>query len=217
MLGKKTVIERVVESCRSAANHINFNKFGDIKVMVALLVPEGDRLTELSRKDAETFRGIAIVPGDLNDVLSRYAYASDAFAPDYVCRITGDCPLIPHFVISKHIVTAVKQRLDYVSNVHPDFRTEPDGYDCEVLSRALLEHTDRHAKDASDREHVTTFTRREMPLWAKQAQFIGYVDRCDMKYSVDTEEDYERVAKNSESVHMKILAAEAANVKVFRL
>lgn len=211
----RPMIDKVLEACRASAHHINFNKYGDIRVNVAVLVPDGDPLERYF--EAEGYNNITVVTGSLDDVLSRYMRAVNEFLPDYICRITADCPMIPHFVISKHIVTAVKQRLDYVSNVDPRFRTEPDGYDCEVLSRRLFDYTNESAKDPSDREHVTTYVRKHMPVWAKWGQFCGYADRSELKYSVDTQEDFERVANNFTSVKDKIQAAQAAGIKVFRL
>lgn len=209
------MVEKVLGACRASAHHINFNKYGDIRVNVAVLVPENDPLVEYFQ-DRDN-QNVTLVTGSLDDVLARYMAAVNEFLPDYICRVTADCPMIPHFVISKHIVTAVKQRLDYVSNVDPRFRTEPDGYDCEVMSRRLFDYTHEAAKDPSDREHVTTYARKNMPIWARCGQFVGYADRSELKYSVDTLEDLERVAGNFDAVKDKIAAAQAANVKVFRL
>lgn len=211
----KAMIERVLEACKSSAHHINFNKFGDIRVNVAVLVPHDDPLIEYFRADQH--QNVSVISGSLEDVLARYRVAVEEFEPDYVCRITADCPMIPHFVISKHIVTTVKQRMDYVSNVDPRFRTEPDGYDCEVLSRRLFDYLVDSARDKADREHVTTYIRRHMPVWAKWGQFCGYSDRSDIKYSVDTEEDLAAVISNIASVRDKIAGAQAAGIKVFRL
>lgn len=211
----KSMIDRVLEACKSSAHHINFNKFGDIRVSIAVLVPHDDPLIEYLR--SAEYQNISVITGSLEDVLSRYRVAVEELNPDFICRITADCPMIPHFVISKHIVTTVKQRMDYVSNVDPRFRTEPDGYDCEVLSRQLFDYLADSAKEKTDREHVTTYIRRNMPVWAKAGQFCGYSDRSDLKYSVDTEEDLSRVIANISSVKEKIASAHAAGVKVFRL
>ena len=116
-------------------------------------------------------------------------------------RITGDCPLIPPPVIVKAINVAVKNQLDYVSNVDERLRVSFDGMDCEVFSRNLLEYTYAKASDKSDLEHVTTFMRKPgLPKEFRVAHIIGYVDLSGTKLSVDTEEDLERVRKHKAKI-----------------
>ena len=119
--------------------------------------------------------------------------AAEKLESDFVVRVTGDCPLIPAFLITKHIKIAGINRYDYTSNVCDEFRTAPDGLDCEVLSKKLLNHLSVNATNKEDKEHVTSLIRRGLPPWASVGHVVSYFDLSDMKLSVDTEEDLERV------------------------
>jgi spore coat polysaccharide biosynthesis protein SpsF (cytidylyltransferase family) len=187
LLGGKTIMEHVIRTCQRSAIYIaQTYKNPPIRPQVLLLCPHGDPLVR-------AFEGwVDIVEGDEKDVLSRYAKAVDIHGPaDFVCRITGDCPLIPDYVISKVISIAVKNRYDYVSNVDPQCRSSEDGLDCEVMSGAMLAWINNKARTTYDREHVTTMITRDMPAWAKMGAVIGYFDRSAIKLSVDTPEDLE--------------------------
>jgi len=203
-LDGKPVIEHVISTCLSVRDYLSKSKIESIDVQVALLVPWGDPLK--SRFE----NMVRIIEGPEDDVLTRYWNAYKSGDYDFVARITGDCPLIPSFVIVKHIKCAVAFDADYVSNVDPMMRTEIDGWDCEVLSREALSWLNDNAKEQEDREHVTTLIRQIPPRWAKIGHVIGFVDRSSIKLSVDTIEDLERVSEQMANVKNKIAAAYAS-------
>lgn len=194
-IGDKTMLNHVVDSCLDAARYLNRNtSSNDIRASVALLVPKGDPIVT-TFKSTRSFDAVSIIEGDEHDVLSRYMELVKAQSPDYIVRITADCPLIPHFVISKHISNAVVNESDYESNVDERVRTAPDGWDCEVLSKRILEYANENAKSPSDREHVSTFIRSNPPEWIRHGTTISFLPMFGMlpKLSVDTQEDLERV------------------------
>lgn len=201
-IGDKMLLEHVYDACESAARYVNkFSSKTRNSVDVSLLVPMGDEIETI-------FKRKSIMPGSEHDVLSRYVKAADLLDLDYVVRVTGDCPLIPPYLISKHITLAVECDYDYVSNAYGDYRTSLDGVDCEVISRRLLEHMDKNATEAFDREHVTTYAKRCPPSWAKMGCVIGFFDHSNIKLSVDTEEDLENVRREYESVNKHLTEAE---------
>jgi spore coat polysaccharide biosynthesis protein SpsF (cytidylyltransferase family) len=202
MIGGKTVTEHVLAACRSAAYHTNrFTRGHGINVNVALLIPLGDNLGDEYRGRATVFEG------DLNDVLNRYVSAVSETASDYVVRVTGDCPLIPATVINKCISIAVKGNLDYFSNVHDKLRTAPDGWDCEVISKRLMEWLDENSKLPEEREHVTLRARTNPPDWARRGINIGHIDLSHIKISVDTPEDLSWVRKEHDRLNKLALRA----------
>ena len=209
-LGSKTVVEHVIDRCNRSALWLNGNNSLDVCCSVCLLIPIGDRLREL--------RGnFTILEGSEPDVLSRYVSMANNRYPDYIVRITGDCPLIPEYIISSVIKSAIKGENDYTSNTIPEFRTSIDGHDCEVLSNRMLQWLDKEANSELDREHVTTRIMKDPPSWARIHPIIGYYDMSHIKLSVDTQEDMNAVIKQYESVANKIAAARKKGYTVGRL
>lgn len=201
-VGDKMLLEHVYDACQNAARYVNgYSMKHGASVSVALLIPTGDEIEK-------QFKNCIIVTGPESDVLSRYQKAAIAFDADFIVRVTGDCPLIPPFLISKHIILAVERCYDYVSNAYGDNRTALDGIDCEVISRRLLDHCAKEATESFDREHVTTFAKSNPPDWAKMGCVIGFFDQSAIKLSVDTKEDLERVRIEYEAVSKHVAAAE---------
>lgn len=204
LLGGRPMIEHVLEAANRAAKYINRHSHKTfIQVNVALLVPRGDELADTYRKRT------IVVEGADGDVLSRYVAAMDRLNADYMVRVTGDCPLIPPYLISKHIKTALQNRYDYVSNVDADSRTACDGNDCEVMSRKMLRYLSETATDPHDREHVTALARHAPPSWARIGHVVGFLYLTDLKLSVDTPEDLERVRAQYDRIQRAIQQAEA--------
>jgi spore coat polysaccharide biosynthesis protein SpsF len=195
MLGAKTLLQHVVDSCNNAAVYNNkYSAKRGILVETAILCPTGDDIVE-------AFKGkVLIHEGPEHDVLTRYAQAAKKFSADYIVRVTGDCPLIPSFLITKHINTALQNSHDYVSNIDERIRTAIDGFDCEVFSKRALDWIDENATSEYDRQHVTPLIRKSPPHWASIGHVIGQVDLSDMKLSVDTLEDLERVKHHYDKI-----------------
>lgn len=202
-IGSKRLLDHVIDACQSAASYSNrFTNKKNFSVQVAVLCPDQDPIEQAFRGQCEVMTGPEL------DVLSRYYYAATKVGADYVCRITGDCPLIPPYVISKHISIAIVGGYDYVSNVDEACRLSLDGIDCEVLSMSMLEWLFEHARDPYDREHVTTLARKAPPEWAAKAFTASYFNNSGIKLSVDTKEDLERVRKEYDAVGKALIAAE---------
>jgi spore coat polysaccharide biosynthesis protein SpsF (cytidylyltransferase family) len=203
MIGEKRLLDHVIDAAKMSAGYLNYhsNKSG-IFVRVGLLIPEGDRISE------EFQRKCPMYFGPEHDVLTRYKRAADKTGCDYVVRLTGDCPLIPPYLISKHIKIAIINNYDYVCNSDETVRTALDGIDCEVISKRLLDYMYEFARDAYDREHVTPLARKAPPSWARLGFVGGFFDQSEMKLSVDTQEDLERVRKQYASLTKRIADAE---------
>jgi spore coat polysaccharide biosynthesis protein SpsF (cytidylyltransferase family) len=128
--------------------------------------------------------------GDLVDVLARYANAAREFGADVVVRLTADCPLVDRDLIDRAITTLTAGDYDYVSNVDPP--TFPDGLDVEAMTNRALQMAHDTALDASDREHVTPYIRRNKAVF-RQATFHSCVDLSSLRWTVDHEDDLELV------------------------
>jgi spore coat polysaccharide biosynthesis protein SpsF len=207
----RMMLDRVIDACRTAIGHIKRKHGCDAKVVV--LTPEGDPIV------GEFGPRCEVIEGPEQDVLSRYKIAMDREQPDYLVRITGDCPLIPYQLIAGIVNLGLTHEYDYISNVDERFRTMLDGVDVEVISHRLFLYAAGTAKERADREHVTTFIRRNPPEWAKTAMVVTHFDHSDIKLSVDTPEDLARVRKSYEQAFSKFQSAIAhyGNGRVHRI
>lgn len=190
MLGKKTILQHVVDAAMSAKKYISMSTHKvKIECDVAILHPNEDYQLINSCQG----RGVKLIGGEENNVLSRFLNAHDTLKPDYIVRLTSDCPLILDFVIVKHINTAILNGLDYVSNVEESCRLAFDGLDCEIMSNAAIEWLRTNATSDFDKEHVTTAIRRNRPNEISQGFISFKLDNSSLKLSLDTPEDLETI------------------------
>ncbi len=201
LIAGKMLLDHVIDTCKIAAHFINQKNMGD--ATVAVLTPSGDPIV------GEFSDRVNIVEGSHYDVLARYMSAVTKYAPDYLVRITGDCPMLPPFIISNFMDMAIRRGYDYVSNVDERFRTAIDGYDCEVISSRLFNEMANKAIDSYDREHVTPWLRKNTPKWARMGIALNNHDMSDIKLSVDTKDDLDRVRRAFEGAYSKHEAAKA--------
>jgi spore coat polysaccharide biosynthesis protein SpsF (cytidylyltransferase family) len=203
-IGTKRLLDHVIDACVVAREYITHKLHPHDSVQVAVLTPYGDVIA----KDFER-NSVPVFQGPEDDVLLRYKMAADRFDSSCLVRITGDCPLLPSFVISKIAIHGVKQKFDYLSNVDPICRTSQDGLDCEFMSREALEFMHSKAREPYDREHVTPMMRTSPPAWAKRGAVINHFDfSMQPKMSVDTLEDLEFVREVFDGVKRKIELAQ---------
>jgi spore coat polysaccharide biosynthesis protein SpsF len=134
--------------------------------------------------DVECFRG------SLDNVLDRYYQAAAPHSPDFVVRVTGDCPLADPDVIDLIVQHCIYGDFDYASNNVK--RSFPHGLDAEVFRFSCLEEANREATSDFDREHVTPFIKSHPERYS-----ISYVeseiDRSFFRWTVDWAEDLEQI------------------------
>jgi len=140
--------------------------------------------TDLDRDDAiETAVidwGFAVSRGSENDVLSRFYHAAQPLAPDYVVRVTSDCPFVDPELIDRIVQHTIEQNVDYCSNTLVEHY--PDGQDIEVMTFRALAQAYREAKLASDREHVTPYIKRNSTAMGK-GLFKAVNYGCEANYN----------------------------------
>ena len=149
--------------------------------------PTDDVLAEIAAQN-----GIAVVRGDLNDVLQRFIQVIDIYSPDVVVRLTADCPLASPQVIDKVIEHFQSSNADYVSNTMSP--TYPDGLDVEVVKAEVLRRVAQLSTDPAEREHVTLGVYRRPELFIIE-NVENETDLSDFRWTVDTKEDFEFVQK----------------------
>lgn len=131
--------------------------------------------------------------GSENDVLDRFYKAAINYKPDYVVRLTSDCPLIDAQLIDSVIDHTVTHQLDYCTNTLVEHF--PDGEDIEVFKYTALETAWKEADKPYMREHVTPFIR-ENGTFSGGSKFKSGNFPCEKNYgavrlTVDEQKDLE--------------------------
>ena len=90
-------------------------------------------------------------------MLDRFYQAVKHEKPDWIVRVTSDCPLIDPILVDKLINLAHSKKIDYCSNIL--IENFPDGQDIEIFKYSALEIAWVNAKLSSEREHVTPYIR----------------------------------------------------------
>lgn len=135
--------------------------------------------------------GFTCFHGSLEDVLDRFYQCAKEIKPDYVVRLTSDCPLIDSFFIDDLIEKFLDKKIDYAANcITPSL---PDGMDAEIFSFASLEVAWKEARKKSEREHVTPFIRDCGKFEIESIEYpYGY---GHIRLTLDTKEDYDLISK----------------------
>ena len=134
--------------------------------------------------------GVGCFRGSLDDVLDRFYRVAKDRAPEYVVRLTGDCPLADPNVIDTIVRFCLDGDYDYATNaIQPSF---PDGLDVEVFKFACLEAAWREATLPSQREHVTPFIHQQ-PGRFKIGHYRRPRDLSHLRWTVDEPADFELV------------------------
>jgi spore coat polysaccharide biosynthesis protein SpsF (cytidylyltransferase family) len=205
VIAGKEMLRHVVDAVDKCAFYLNRNSHrSGVEVSHVILCPKGDPIK--AKYETRT----AVMEGPEDDVLTRYYIMANRMDADYIVRITGDCPLVPPYLISKHIKVAIANEYDYCSNVDEGYRTAIDGYDVEVVSRRALEWANENAKEPRDREHVTTILRTQKFTESfKCGLVVNFLNQSHVKLSVDTLDDLEAVRVESDRVNKNIEKARA--------
>lgn len=155
------------------------------EVIVATTTDRSDAgVPGLAKKaGAKAFRG------SLEDVLARYYQAAKKFRLDVIVRITGDCPCVDPALVDALLRRHLAAKADYTANVVK--LTYPDGLDIEVFNFAALEAAYGQAREAADREHVTSWLRNHPKLFKIVSCEAPVGFRWpELRVTLDTAEDY---------------------------
>jgi len=141
--------------------------------------------------------GLKTSRGSEDDVLDRFYQAAKIYNPEWVVRVTSDCPLIDPKLIDAVIAFAQVNDVDYCSNTL--IENFPDGQDVEVFKFSALAAAWEKAKLKSEREHVTPYIRTHADF-NKGTQFKAMNFPCrdnfsDVRMTVDEPSDFELIRR----------------------
>lgn len=161
------------------------------RVIVATTIDgEDDAITALCKKiNVNTYRG------SINDVLDRFYQAAKDIVPQWIVRVTSDCPLIDPELVDAVIALAQVNDIDYCANTL--IEEFPDGQDVEVFKFSVLEKAWTEAKLKSEREHVTPYivdntTFKGGKLFSA-LNFPCFSDFSAIRMTVDEPRDFELI------------------------
>ena len=163
------------------------------KLVIATTTDMADDLTE-----AEALRmQIDFYRGSVENVLDRFYQAAKKYEPQWVVRLTADCPLLDSVLLDAIVAMAIEKDVDYCSNtLAPSF---PDGMDVEVFKYSALQRAWKEAKLYSEKEHVTPYIHRNSSFNRKDlftsCNFDSGVDYGNVRLTVDGQSDLEVITR----------------------
>lgn len=182
-LGESVVLDYVVNRCR------NISGVAEVIVATSTLVQD-DAIVEWCNDN-----GILCSRGSEDDVLSRYLDCAKQYEPDYVIRVTSDCPFVDYEMASEIVARMKESPADYVK-VNGAL---PRGLVVEMFRYSALQYINEHGKEPRHREHVTYYGYE----FADEFQVTSYevneaMNHPELRITLDTEEDYELCKKVAE-------------------
>jgi spore coat polysaccharide biosynthesis protein SpsF len=134
--------------------------------------------------------GVEVFRGSLNNVLDRFYQCAKQYNPDYVVRLTGDCPLADWQIIDSMAQYYLDEELDYIATS----LKFPDGLDAEIMTMKALMEARKNATLPSELEHVTQYIDKN-PNKFKNEHFNFDKDLSHIRWTVDEPEDFFLVEK----------------------
>jgi len=140
---------------------------------------------------------VLILTGSENDVLARFVKVVGVYDIDNVIRTTGDNPLVSIDYIDKTLLLHKKIRADLTT-----FIGLPYGTGVEVIRGDVLRGVADITSDPFEREHITQYIyRNEDKYKIVKGNVKGRLNRPELRLTVDTEDDYDRMVDIYEKLY----------------
>ena len=139
---------------------IHINRIKKAKKINSIIIATTNKKNDDVIKQQADKLNVNCFRGDEDDVLDRFYQAAKIHNPDYVVRLTSDCPLIDPILIDEIIEAAIIANVDYCSNTL--IESYPDGQDIEVFTFSALKKAWKESVLKSEREHVTPFMKKNL-------------------------------------------------------
>lgn len=164
------------------------------RVQKSVLVDEVMVVTSIEKNNLPILKlcaemGVRVGIGSETDVLDRFYQTAKLLRPEYVIRLTADCPCFdPHLL--DDAIGGMNTETDYLGMMSETFA---DGLDLEIMKFSALERSWREAEHSYEREHVTQYIIHHPELFVLQDYVspAGYFG--DQRWTVDEPEDFELV------------------------
>lgn len=179
-LGDTDVLSYVITRCRAIEG------VSEVIVATSSLLQDDEIATWCQGHSVAYYRGSE------DDVLDRYVQCAKMYKPDYVMRVTSDCPFVDYEMASEMVKLIAEERKD-VMLLEGEL---PRGLAVEIISYEALLKIDELGKEPRHREHVTYYAYE----FKEQFETVMYevpANRQAPQYRItlDTDEDYLMLAK----------------------
>ena len=171
LINDKTALEVLITRLKRAQTI-------DQIVLAIPIGPENDELLTFAKN-----LNIDCTRGSENDVLDRFYNAAEVSNPDFVVRITADCPLIDPKIVDQVVHLCIDKNYEYASTDE----SFPDGLDVEVCTFTTLREAWLNSTTAFDREHVMPYVRKLAGL--KSGSITSKYDHSKSRVTLDELED----------------------------
>ncbi|MDC7290710.1 glycosyltransferase family protein [Blautia schinkii] len=175
----KTVLQRMIE-----------------RVQKSELVDEVMVVTSIEKNNLPILKlcselGVRVGVGSEDDVLDRYYQTAKLLKPEYVIRLTADCPCFDAGLLDEAL-REIDEDTDYMGMLSATFA---DGLDIQIITFKALEKAWHEAVHSFEREHVTQYTIRHPEVFKLQDYVSPIGDFGDHRWTVDEPEDFEVVKR----------------------
>lgn len=133
--------------------------------------------------------GVRVFVGAEDDVLDRYYQAAKLLHPEYVIRVTADCPLFDW----RYLDMAIEQMDADADYMYEQTESFPDGLDIEIMKYEALYKSWKEARMASEREHVTQYIRKNGDYFKIQNLECPIKGIGDKRWTLDENEDFQLI------------------------
>jgi spore coat polysaccharide biosynthesis protein SpsF len=181
-LGETDVLSYVTKRCKK------IKKIEEVIVGTSTL-PQDDAVENWCKEN-----GIACFRGSEEDVLDRFVECAKQYQPDYVMRVTADCPFVDYLMADEMMSLLEKERTDIVLLNG----SLPRGLAVELISYEALLYIHAYGKEHRHREHVTYYAYEYKEKFSSSVYNIpNSYQYPKLRITLDTEEDYLVISKTA--------------------
>lgn len=174
-MGETTTLDYVIQRCKEIRGVTN--------IIVATSTLKIDDAIEKWCQ----MNNVDCLRGSETDVLSRYVEVIKVYKPDYVMRVTADCPFLDYEMASEMIELIHENPVDVV-DVKGNL---PRGIEVELISSKALMVIEEKGTKSRHKEHVTYYAY-EFPNEFTRIDYYSKssLQKPSLRITLDTVEDY---------------------------
>jgi spore coat polysaccharide biosynthesis protein SpsF len=150
--------------------------------------------------------GAEVFEGSETDLVDRFYHAAKLYKAKNIIRICADNPLVCSSAIDSLVDFYDKTPCDYAFNHIPRNNNWPDGLGAEICSIDLLEDIYLNSTKSGHREHIFNY------IWDNKSDYtiktfdpIKEIVHPELKFDVDTMDDYQRLLEKPYRIDMSAL------------